>query len=375
MKEGKQIMGKRLALVTKSFYSLNGSLEVLGGVERYTRDLAFLCRKLGYEVTICQFGVTYWERIYEGIKVKAYPWNDQAEFCIENIMKTDLESFDCVIYMWIGFQRAYHPNSISISHGVWFDDPDTNGSLGTHMVNSYIIPALQQLRAFVTVDLNFLNYCRCVMSHAYANKMIYIPNYVDTDLFQPGERIPDGMIEILYPRRYDPYRGIYLMQEIAPRMLEKYPMLRFNFAIDKTYDHFTSAWIQWLESQPHRARIRYYDYPMDQMPKAYFEADIVVIPSISSEGTSFSALEAMACGKAIVSSNIGGLSNLIIPNYNGKIVNPSVSALESALEEYINSETERKMHGENARRVVETSFTKNLWERHWTRVIREVFGA
>lgn len=368
-------MGRKLSLVTKSFYSLNGSLEILGGIERYTRDLAFLCRELGFEVTIHQFGYVHWERNYEGIKVKAYPWNDQAENCVENIMRSDLEESDFVIYMWVGFQRSYRPNSISISHGVWFDDPDSNGSLGTHMINSYIRPALQQLAAFVTVDLNFLNYCRCVMSHGYANKMIYIPNYVDTELFQPGDRVPDGMIEILYPRRFDPYRGIYLMQEIVPRMLQNYPNLRFNFAIDQTYDHFTSAWINWLDSQPHRARIRYHHYPMDQMPSAYFESDIVVIPSISSEGTSLSALEAMACGKAIVSSNIGGLSNLILPNFNGKIVNPTADALEAALEEYINSEPERKMHGENARRVVETAFTKKLWEKQWTRFIQSVFGG
>jgi glycosyltransferase involved in cell wall biosynthesis len=205
--------------------------------------------------------------------------------------------------------------------------------------------------------------------------MIYIPNYVDTELFRPGERAADGMIEVLYPRRFDPYRGIYLMQEIVPGMLQNYPNLRFNFAIDQTYDHFTSAWLGWLESQLHRARIRYQHYPMDQMPSAYNAADIVVIPSISSEGTSLSALEAMACGKAIVSSNIGGLSNLILPNFNGKIVNPTVNALQAAIEEYINSEPERKMHGKNARRVVETAFTKKLWERQWTRLIQAVFGG
>lgn len=366
-------MGKKLSLVTKSFYALNGSSEILGGVERYTRDLAFLCRDLGYDVTIRQFGCAYWERDYHGIKVKAYPWNNQAEDCVERIMKSDLETSDYVIYMWIGFQRSYRPNSISISHGVWFDDPDTNGSLGTQMVNSYIIPALQQLAAFVTVDLNFLNYCRCVMNHGYANKMIYIPNYVDTDLFQPGERVPDGMIEVLYPRRYDTYRGIYLMQELVPKMLQKYPNLRFNFAIDETYENFTAEWLRWLESQPHKERIRYHHYPMDQMPKAYYEADIVVIPSISSEGTSLSVLEAMACGKAIVSSNIGGLSNLILPDFNGKIVNPTAAALQAAIEEYVNSEAERKMHGENARRVIDATFTKKQWERKWTEIIQTVF--
>lgn len=367
-------MGRKVSLVTANLYTQNGSTVVLGGMERYTRDLAFLCRKLGFEPTVRQFGIVSWERSYEGFMVRAYPWNGNAVECVEKEMKADLEASDHVIYMWISLQQVYKPNSITINHGIWFDDPKGDQKWGLDSVQQYVVPALEQAAAFVTVDLSFQEYCRCVIPRANNNKMIYIPNYVDTDLFQPGQRAEDGMLEILYPRRYDPVRGIYLMQEIVPGLLRKYPHIRFNFAIDQNWPHLVAEWEAWLQGQPDRDRIIYYHYPMDEMPQAYQRADIVVIPSLFSEGTSLSTLEAMASGKAIVTTNVGGLGNLILPNYNGKIVNPTATAVCNAIEEYIHSPEKRIEHGKNARLVAEGAFMKERWDQQWAELIHSIFG-
>ena len=53
----------------------------------------------------------------------------------------------------------------------------------------------------------------------------------------------------------------------------------------------------------------------DEMNKAYQNADITLIPSLYSEGTSLSCIEAMACGNAVIATRIGGLSDLIINDF------------------------------------------------------------
>lgn len=368
-------MSRTVSLVTANLFTHDGSRVVLGGMERYTRDLALLCQKLGFEPIVRQFGITDWEQTYEGFTVKAYPWNGFSVECVEQTMKADLEASDHVIYMWLGSQRYYKPNSITISHGIWFDRPLGTTEDALVSIQTYVEPALKQAAALVTVDLSFLEFCRCIIPRANNNKMIYIPNYVDTELFTPGYRRPDGMIEILYPRRYDPVRGIFTMQAIVPNLLKKYPNIRFNFAIDQNWPHLIAEWQAWLQAQPDRDRILYHHYPMDEMPNAYRSADIVVIPSLCSEGTSLSALEAMACGKAMVCSNVGGLANIVLPNFNGKIVNPTPAAIQGAIEEYIHSEEDRVAHGANARLVAKQSFSKQRWEKQWTEVIRSVFGS
>jgi Glycosyltransferase len=346
----------------------------LGGAERYTRDLAFLCRDLGLEPTVRQFGTRYWERPYEGFKVKGYPYPVDAQDCVERVMKPDLDAADHVIYVWVGCQRVYKPKAITISHGIWFDMPPGDRQRGLDFMQSFVQPALAQVSRFVTVDLSFLEYCRCTIPRANYNKMLYIPNYVDTALFHPGERAVDGMVEILYPRRYAPERGIYLMQEIIPGLLTQYPNVRFNFAIDRNSSQLLLEWEKWLQGQPQRERIQYAHYNMDEMPAAYHRADIIVVPSLGAEGTSLAVLEGMACGKPVVVTNVGGLANLVLPGFNGKIVHPTPSAIRQALEEYIRSPEERYMHGRDGRSIAEQAFAKKRWEKQWTEVICSIFG-
>jgi Glycosyltransferase len=348
---------------------------ILGGLERYTWDLSALCRKLGFEPTVRQLGTTPWEHVHNGIRVVAYPWHNDHLTCVEQVMKPDLDAADHVIYMWFGTQRMYKPNSITINHGITWDSPHGDKQIGLNIIRTYIEPALQQTAAFVTVDLSLPEYCRCVIPQANNNKMIYIPNYVDTDLFQPGSRLPDGIIEVLFPRRNAPERGISLMQQIVPDLLRRYPYVRFNFAIDRNWPERVSEWEAWWQSQPDRERILYDNYAFDQMPQAYRQADIVVIPSLWAEGTSLSVLEAMACGKAIICTNVGGLANLVLPDYNGKIVHPTPEALTAAIEEYIHDLPTLLSHGQTARLIAEQAFSKTRWERQWTEVIQAVFGT
>ncbi len=54
----------------------------------------------------------------------------------------------------------------------------------------------------------------------------------------------------------------------------------------------------------------------------YFAAcDVFVIPSLS-EGMPNAALEAMACAKPIVATNVGGLPEIVIDGVNGFLVKP-----------------------------------------------------
>lgn len=345
----------------------------IGGAERYTRDLARLCQALGYETEVYQFGDSYWEKWYEGIRVRAYPWNNNPRDCIERVMKADLAKAEHVIYMSVATQQQFKSDSIAICHGIWFDNPQFTTQYGLDAANYHVLPALRQTLALVTVDLSFLEYCRCILPRENNNKIKYIPNYVDTSLFLPGSRAADGLIEILYPRRLDPDRGMYIMQAIIPYFLEKYPQVRFNFAVERS-SRFLAEWQAWVQNQPQRERIRYAHYEMDEMPSVYRQADIVVVPSLCAEGTPFAVLEAMACAKAVVVSNVGGVGNLVLPGFNGKIVNPTQDAIAQAIEEYIQSEAERQLHGENGRRVVDPAFAKVRWEREWTELFRGLWG-
>ena len=78
----------------------------------------------------------------------------------------------------------------------------------------------------------------------------------------------------------------------------------------------------------------------------------------------------MACGNAVVATNIGGLPNLIFNNFNGKLINPDESSLLSALIELIDDEQQRKTLGKNAVSVAQ-AFSKEIWDKTWIEILKE----
>ena len=107
----------------------------------------------------------------------------------------------------------------------------------------------------------------------------------------------------------------------------------------------------------------------DEMKQAYTAADMALIPTKYCEGTSLSCIEAMASGVALIVTNVGGLPNLVIDDFNGKIISPVEEDLESAICELIEDKKLRKKLIKNGLEVASSSFNKSIWEQRWIKEI------
>jgi glycosyltransferase involved in cell wall biosynthesis len=86
------------------------------------------------------------------------------------------------------------------------------------------------------------------------------------------------------------------------------------------------------------------------------KADIYLSSSLS-EGISNAVLEAMALGVPVVSTNIGGMMEVVIDNETGKLVEPySSAAISKAILEIIDNDELRKLMVKNARKLIENDF-------------------
>ncbi|MDF7725383.1 glycosyltransferase family 4 protein, partial [Enterobacter hormaechei subsp. steigerwaltii] len=94
--------------------------------------------------------------------------------------------------------------------------------------------------------------------------------------------------------------------------------------------------------------------------------DIAIVCSIGSEGTSLSLLEGMAAGCAVVSTNVGGLTNIVIDQHNGLLCEPNADSLYGALISLIDDEIKRKKLALNAYNTVIDSFNITKWRREWS---------
>ncbi|HEY3363468.1 MAG TPA: glycosyltransferase family 4 protein [Symbiobacteriaceae bacterium] len=362
-------MPGKVTIYTVTLLSTDGTRPIIGGLERYLRDLALLMKSMGYEVDFLQNSTSGpWTSDYFGFPVRGVPVTSTGT----DIAAFDRLAGDKVLYGWIGQQQSYKCPGISICHGIWWDHP-TYSEWITDEIKRVVKPALQQSRFLVSVDTAFINWCRATIPAEVQGKLRYIPNYIDTGRFSPRAKSGDpNAITILYPRRIDFTRGIEVCYRLVPRVLQKYPQVKFKFAVDRNNEHLWQQFVAWVAAQPDRARIDYRTYSFDEISAAYWESDIVICPSQMSEGTSLSCLEGMSTGKAVLATVVGGLTDLILDRYNGRLTNTDDESIFAALCELIEDGALRRQLGETAA-LTAKAFAKERWERQWAELIAQVY--
>ena len=114
-------------------------------------------------------------------------------------------------------------------------------------------------------------------------------------------------------------------------------------------------------------------YSAEQSIDFHKQFDIAVVPTIYSEGTSLSLCEAMAAGCMPVATHVGGLTNLIIDSFNGKLCYPSEEAVFCTLDELLNMDiaSYKKMLS-NSYNTYLTALNKEKWEERWKQYLNSI---
>jgi glycosyltransferase involved in cell wall biosynthesis len=97
--------------------------------------------------------------------------------------------------------------------------------------------------------------------------------------------------------------------------------------------------------------------PPDELAELYGRAAVVVCPSLR-EGFGVACLEAMAHGRPVVASGVGGLLDLVVNGETGILVEPgNVPALRSGIERLLDDRELRRRMGEAGRRRAAERFS------------------
>ncbi len=108
------------------------------------------------------------------------------------------------------------------------------------------------------------------------------------------------------------------------------------------------------------------------VPELLAASDVFVLPSLF-EGSSLAVLEAMAAGKPVVSSAIGGTDELVVDGESGLLVPPGdVGALALALNTLLSEAELRARLGARARDRVQTCFSASTAAARTTRVYEDL---
>ncbi|MEC1744260.1 glycosyltransferase [Schinkia azotoformans] len=375
-----------VSAMTATFLDFAGENFYSGGAERYLIDLAELADEIGLRFDIYQYGDFSWVRRYRNINVLSLSDGKitTKPLSIENVQGFNQNFYRRVkersrLNIYSAFFEAWPKSaspSIGISHGVAWDNPSCQFETDNQFwqTNKRFISSAESCDEIVSVDTNTANWFQTV-NYQLGKKIKVIPNYVDLNEFKPnkGNESSGGKdrIKILYPRRLYEARGLYLVLDILDDILTQFPQVEFHFVgkgFDQDIKHVVKKQKKWKD------RVKWYALPPEEMHKAYQDADISLIPTLYSEGTSLSCLEAMASGSAVIATRIGGLTDLVIDNFNGFLIDPNKEALKNAIIELIcnpNKLTAFKNRGIE----VANSFSKVYWKEKWKKVIQDLVNS
>lgn len=161
------------------------------------------------------------------------------------------------------------------------------------------------------------------------NKIKIIPNGIDLAKFQflNIKRDPWRVISVA---RLEKVKGVKYLIEAMPQVWEKFPQAELLIAGDGSQKSGLENLTEQLGIAGSVNFLGMVNH--EQLPTLLNSGSIFICPSLA-EGQGIAILEAMACGLAVVGTNVGGIPDLIRDKFNGLLVNP---ANPMALAEAIN---------------------------------------
>ena len=151
-------------------------------------------------------------------------------------------------------------------------------------------------------------------------------------------------------------KGILVLAEAMRILATRSPIkLLLAGTIDpETPDSLTEAEMQRIAAEPNIEWLG----RIDDVRELWARAHIAVLASTMGEGLPVSLLEAAACGRAIVATDVAGCREIVVPGVNGLLVPPgSPEALADALETMAHSYDLRLEYGLASRRMVESELS------------------
>jgi len=197
------------------------------------------------------------------------------------------------------------------------------------------------------------------------HKLHIINSFVDSESYKPNYKNGDY---ILYFGRISPEKGIEYLLKAKAKMKHKIPLYIVGETSDTEYMNSLKNYV--INNNVPDVKFTGFK-KTEELKKIIGEAKFVVIPSICADNSPVSALEAMASGKPIIGSDIGGITDQITKD-TGFLVSPKD---ENQLAEKMDilSENDKMVDkmGRNARINFEENFSEKQHYSKLKRVIKK----
>lgn len=267
-------------------------------------------------------------------------------------------------------RKGGRPALLGISHGVTWDERP--GSVSARIKRAVARRAFRLADSFIANDTFFLREMglaappRQGLFAQVAPARWFIPNCVPPDLCagRPREELR-ARRPVLVPRNLYRNRGIHLAVEAFQYFAPEHPETHLLIVGEESQPAYVQEVKQRVKELRLEERVIFRGHvPHDEMADFYASSELCLVPSICGEGTSLSALEAMAGGVAVISTDVAGLKDL--PTVQCP---PEAQALAQAM---LQVYPQRRRIGEEQKAQVAQDYSYERWSQSWREVILRV---
>lgn len=364
---------KKVIIIYSRFYDFSTEQYEIGGIETYIRNLCRIVQGMQFQAHVVFASSTMVKcRQVDGIYLHSIKGDMRMSpsALIKAASGIGDSKKDIFIFGTSSLVRkSTFKNVLAIQHGVYWDTDVFHGKTFHGRLMTTCLRAVQGLRqlyyhslvsSMICVDLNYVNWMR---SLSISNRLpyTYIPNFAP--LLSERKHRAKSITRLVFARRFESIRGCSLLIEVLPKILKKYADVEAVIAGGGT-----------MSSELHEVfdkykAVSFTKYDAKRSVEFHSHFDIALVPSIASEGTSLSLLEAMSAGCAVVATDVGGMTNIILNRHNGMLIRPTADDLYRAICELIEDKKLRQRLQANAMTTVEDTFAQIRWDEQWSRII------
>ena len=200
-------------------------------------------------------------------------------------------------------------------------------------------------------------------------QIVRIYDGVDLHQYQPQANIPpflkggrgdfENFVRVGIIGQIGSRKGHLAFLEAARMIIPTHPEARF-WIVGKepaqSKERYTEQLFQYVQEHHLEQHVKFWGFRAD-IPEILAQLDILVLPSLQ-EPFGKIVIEAMAMGKPVVASNVGGVPEIVGDGKTGLLVPPgSADALRQALAQLLPDREKRENMGRAGRQRVEQMFT------------------
>jgi glycosyltransferase involved in cell wall biosynthesis len=368
-------LGHQVVILDRKYSKSDPPLELIEGIEIARLSIAQI--PFGEAQGLIRFAVAEFNAILFAVGVSNYLRKNSARIDIIHIHLTSIGLILSLLNMKLRGKMFY-----TCHLGEW-------GLVGQRLglferIHLFLDPYLMRRISKVialneTAKQSFIS-----RGKVRAENVVVVHNGVDTSYFKPNVDVREvakkydleGRYVVLFVGRLAKIKGVECLIKAADMLVNRFGHSNTVFILvgppsfDATEKPMGMDVItKYLEQhQISKNVILTGSLRPEEVRILYAASDIFVLPSLA-EGDPLVTVEAMASGKPVIGTKVGGITHQIRDGWNGFLVEPeNEEQLAEKIKYLLDNPAERKRMGENSRRYAEEEFD-------WQRVAKRLLAV